>query len=62
MLLRVGPTHFWQTTGKGTAPGSEERIPYGDFPFERTTWGAWRAAHPDTDIYVGVKDSPPPAD
>ena len=28
-------------------------LPYDDFPFQRTTWGEWRKAHPQTDIFVG---------
>jgi hypothetical protein len=53
MLLRVGEQCYCQETGlppdgEGTSP-----FPYADSPFVRTTWGEWRAAHPDTDIYVG---------
>lgn len=32
----------------------DESIPIPDFESERTTWGEWKAAHPETDIYVGI--------
>lgn len=32
----------------------DESIPIPDYESERTTWGEWKAAHPDTDIYVGM--------
>ena len=32
----------------------DESIPIPDYESERTTWGEWKAAHPDTDIYVGI--------
>lgn len=31
-------------------------IPLKDYEFEKTTWGEWRQAHPDTDVF----DTPPP--
>jgi len=30
-----------------------DQIPYASYPCERTTWGAWRAYHPNTDVYLG---------
>jgi hypothetical protein len=32
-------------------------FPADDLPVERTTWGAWRNAHPDTDVYVSIPKS-----
>ena len=32
---------------------SSEKVPMEEYPIEVTTWGKWKAAHPDTDIYVG---------
>jgi hypothetical protein len=28
-------------------------FPYPGFPFAQTSWGEWRRAHPDTDVYLG---------
>jgi hypothetical protein len=52
MVLRVGSQLYRQDTG--LALGQEASpFPYAETGFERTTWKAWRAAHPDTDVYVG---------
>ena len=32
---------------------SSEKVPMEEYPIEVTTWGKWKAAHPDTDIYLG---------
>ena len=32
---------------------SSKKIPMEDYPIEVTTWGEWKKAHPDTDIYLG---------
>ena len=32
----------------------DESIPIPDYESERTTWSEWKAAHPETDIYVGI--------
>jgi len=29
-------------------------VPLDDMPFERMSWKAWKAEHPDTDIYIGA--------
>jgi hypothetical protein len=57
MLLRVGSTYYVQETGKPEAKNMPP-FPYPEHPFEQTTWGAWKTAHPDTDIYCG--DLPKP--
>ena len=59
LLLRVGDSQFQQKTGK-TADGKE--LPYRTMPVERTEWGEWRKAHPDTDGYVGSSAAPGPSD
>jgi len=51
MSLRFNGVHYAQTSSD---------IPLADFPFEATTWRQWKAAHPDTDIYVGETDAPRP--
>jgi hypothetical protein len=43
MLLKVGDSFFSH---------DDEQLPYSDVPFERTTWKAWREAHPETDVYM----------
>jgi len=32
----------------------DERIPLEQYPLTRTTWGEWKKAHPETEIYVGI--------
>jgi len=32
----------------------DEQIPLEQHPLTRTTWGEWKKAHPETDIYVGI--------
>jgi hypothetical protein len=59
LVLRVGSTLYRQDTG-----GPAEDAPVAPFPLpraghERTTWKRWREAHPDTDVYVGVRSPAP---
>jgi hypothetical protein len=51
MVLKTGGHPYRQDTG---APLEEEAppFPYDPYPGDVTTWGAWRGAHPDTDVYV----------
>ena len=30
-----------------------ETLPLSELPFEQTTWGAWKTAHPETRVYTG---------
>jgi hypothetical protein len=53
LLLRVGPVWYRQDTGAAVGGGPDGRFPYPRHAFVRTTWGEWRAAHPDTDVYLG---------
>lgn len=36
----------------------DDPLPLADVAYERTTWGAWRAEHPDTTVYAGPTESP----
>jgi hypothetical protein len=58
MVLRVGAWHYQQKTG---VPMEQDAppFPYARLAFQRTTWKQWRAAHPDTDVYLAPP--PPPA-
>ena len=56
-MLLVGETFYHQADGAPLTPGGAA-FPYPDHPLERTTWKAWREAHPETDVYLGIN---PPA-
>jgi hypothetical protein len=61
MLLRTGDDiefqFYFQDTLQNLNPSPHARPwPFREFAFERTTWKAWKQAHPDTDIYVGGDD------
>jgi hypothetical protein len=58
MLLRIGSTRYWQDTGLPLKDNASAPFPYVKTHFERTTWGKWRKAHPDTDVYVGKEPFP----
>jgi hypothetical protein len=53
LVLRVGAAYYRQATGAPPNGTTATPFPYAAADFERTTWGRWRAAHPDTDVYVG---------
>ena len=44
LVLLLGDLHYGQSS-----PG----LPLNDYPFDRMTWGKWKAQHPTTKIYVG---------
>jgi hypothetical protein len=53
MTLRHGGVEYAEETGENlTTPGGAP-LPHRRLTFERTTWGTWRKAHPDTDVYTG---------
>ncbi len=57
MVLRVGRSGYMQETSERieTDQGFEPvPFPYSEYPSEVTTWGQWKAQHPDTDVYEGV--------
>jgi len=53
MLLYVDGVFYDQSTGRARNDSGAASIPYQTLGFEETTWGKWRAAHPDTDVYLG---------
>ena len=53
LVLRVGATRYWQDTGLPLHNDATSVFPYVKADFVRTSWGQWREAHPDTDVYVG---------
>lgn len=53
MLLRVGSNYYLQDTGEQLSGWTP--FPYPEIEFERTTWGKWRKAHPDTDVVTGPR-------
>jgi hypothetical protein len=53
MLLRAGSKLYWQDTRKALEGDPADSFPYTEIQFERTTWGQWRKAHPDTELYTG---------
>lgn len=53
MAVRVNGVDYLQETGENVTSSGGEPIPYREMPHTRTSWRAWREAHPDTDIYVG---------
>jgi hypothetical protein len=53
LALRFKDKDYAQATGECLSPGGGERLPYEQWPHQRTSWKAWRQAHPDTDVYLG---------
>jgi hypothetical protein len=51
MMLRVGNDIYQHKSGKKIH--SDEPFPYPNLPYELTTWGDWKAAHPETSVYAG---------
>jgi len=51
LVLTAGGRLFRQDTGEAVV--GEGSFPFAGYPVEQTTWGAWKAAHPDTDVYIG---------
>jgi len=53
LVLRLGADYYRQDTGAPPDGITASPFPYAVTDYERTTWGRWRATHPDTDVYVG---------
>jgi len=51
MVLRDGTGRYFQENGRSMSSG--EPLPYQQLDYQLTTWGEWRKAHPDTDVYTG---------
>jgi hypothetical protein len=52
MFLEVDGRQYHQDSLQPVSPESPA-FPYRRYPFERTTWGRWKAEHPDTDVFLG---------
>jgi hypothetical protein len=62
LMLMADANFYAQDTLAAAFPRPDlPPFPYPAYPFELTTWGAWRAAHPDTDAYVGEARETAPA-
>lgn len=57
MLIKHGDVRYRHDTGAAVGADVTAPFPYQGLDYVRTTWGKWRAAHPDTDVFVG--GSPP---
>lgn len=55
-MLQVAGVNYALEDGKNLSQPKGPPLPYPRLEYQRTTWGEWRRAHPDTDVYV----SPPP--
>lgn len=53
MALLLDGVEYDQTTGKNLTAPDGAPLPYRACPFERTTWGSWRRAHPDSEVFAG---------
>jgi hypothetical protein len=51
MILREGQEFFTHSTGESLS--GRQPLKYQSLEFELTTWGNWRAKHPDSDYYDG---------
>jgi hypothetical protein len=52
LLLYVGGVQYALEDGKNITEPEEPPLPYQQIKYERMTWGQWRRAHPDTDVYL----------
>lgn len=55
MLVKVGHVVYEQATGAIFEHDQGHAVtpfPYAERPLVLTTWGAWKARHPDTDVFV----------
>ncbi len=50
MVVKCGGHAYRQDSGAALDSDSPS-LPYSSYPSQETTWGQWRAAHPDTDLY-----------
>jgi Protein of unknown function (DUF3179) len=56
LLLYDGKRFYRQENGQ-SENDSTVHIPYLSLPVERMTWGEWKKAHPDTNVFVGEEGS-----
>lgn len=59
MLLNLGGRKFEQDTGRPLDGDSSRPFPHAAVPAERTTWGAWRTSHPNTEFRAKGRLYPP---
>ncbi|MBO0697297.1 MAG: DUF3179 domain-containing protein, partial [Zavarzinella sp.] len=55
LLVKAGDRTYRQEDGKPTAGPEAGTVPFRPFAFVEATWAEWRAAHPDTDVVLGVE-------
>lgn len=53
MFLKSGDGFFFQDDGTSIDANNPAVLPHQRKTFEKTTWKAWRIAHPTTSVYVG---------
>lgn len=61
MLLSVDGVAYFQRTAEVADPVGARPLPpfpYASVPVTRTTWGRWKALHPETDLYVHQAPAP----
>jgi hypothetical protein len=55
MVVKVDGVAYWHRTGMPVeSAGGAATLPYREQVWTRTTWRAWRGAHPTTDVFVGL--------
>jgi hypothetical protein len=53
MILQLRGVNYALTDGKNLTDPQGSTLPYKRMDYEKTTWGKWHRAHPDSDVYVG---------
>jgi hypothetical protein len=54
MVIRANDLYYYQGSLQPVEDDSKP-FPFPELPFVYITWGEWKTAHPDTDVYVGVQ-------
>ncbi len=57
MILQLRGVNYTLMDGTNLTDPEGSPLPYQRMDYEKTTWGKWHRAHPDTDVYVGSVDS-----
>jgi hypothetical protein len=60
LVLKVGDGYYRQRDGRPFGSSDGIPFPYRELDFREATWAQWRAAHPETDVYVGDAGPEPP--
>lgn len=53
MFLKVRNDFFFQDDGTSISDNVAGKMPYATHEYTRTTWKAWKTAHPSTEVYPG---------